>query len=306
MENSNFLLTGSPNSRESARTSSGVVGNPDLAAGILLGYVFLGLASYIWAFWSHRSKLRAFKEAIFSPCSGQQGTLSGFQNAYRYLPVVFFVDILNAVTAIIWGIELAGFRCSSLATCDYVAIVWELSRSFGVIFHLMNASLCVRLLYNPHLKVHFGVVYISSVLLLCVYIPLYIFIGQWPIYVLAATTFALALTIIINSLKSNTVPSAAAHKKRIVFVAMLTFCIVFLPTFISWCLVASDAHNGIINSNYVISYLNCLFFTSVQLSLNGLLCYFILGVPIEGEEPQQEQPQQHQNFGNQNYDIRAS
>lgn len=58
MENITSLINDWSYGRDtSSNNTVGVVRNPDLGAGILLGYTLLGVATYIWAFWYQRDGL---------------------------------------------------------------------------------------------------------------------------------------------------------------------------------------------------------------------------------------------------------
>lgn len=302
MENDTYLFSSLPYGQQSGvRMTAGVAGDPNLAAGLLLGYFFIGLASYFWAFWSQYSRLTVFKEAISLSCSGEPGSLRGVRMIYNVIPSLVFIDIVNAITAIILAVELIG-SCQSAFTCAYVIIAWFLSRWFGLIIHLLNALLCLLVLCHPQWGAKMRIVYSAVVLLMTAFCPFYIYRSQAAIIGLGAITIGLALAIIAKCTKSTASPSAAASKKLIVLLAVLTFVIVFAPTFILECLVMNAINHGELADKYATIYVNVLFFTNCQLVMNGLLCYAILKLPPEEEEMQQEQQQQQQTVENINYD----
>lgn len=289
MENDTYHFISLPYGRQSAvRTTASVEGNPKLVAGLLLGYFFIGLASYFWAFWSQYSRLTAFKEAITMSCSVEPHSVRGIQKIYKVIPSLVFIDIVNAITAIILAIEFFG-SCRSALSCTYLLNVWYMSRCFGTILHLVGALVCLLVLCNPQLEARPRIINTCVVVLMISCSTLYIYVSQVAIIGLGAITIGLALAIIANCLKSTASPSTATWKKLIVLLAMLTFGIVFAPTFIGQCLVMNAVNHWDPPNNYIIFYLNALFYTNLQLLMNGLLCYAILKLPSEEEEQQQQQ-----------------
>lgn len=295
MENSTYLLSSSLYGQESVRLmSAGVAGSPTLLVGLLLGYTTLGLVSYMCAFRSQRNRLKAFKEAISLSCSCEQGRLRGVQHIHNGLVILIFMDVVNAITAIILGIAVSDF-CSSKLTCVYVLLVWFLSRSFGLNLHFLNALVCLLFLRKPQWGARLHKVHTSVILMIVAYVFVFVFLGSAATFILSFLPITLFIAIIVIGTMSTASPSASVWKKLIVFVATMTFLIVYAPSFIlQWLVVSAE-------EKYLIIWMNVLFGTHFQIFMNGLLCYFILKLPSEEEERQQEQQQRQESFANSNY-----
>nr|XP_033466326.1 uncharacterized protein LOC117246493 [Epinephelus lanceolatus] len=300
MENNTYLFSSLPYNRESALLmTAGVEVDPNMCAGLLLGSLFLGLISYIWAFWSQRSRLTAFKEAFILTFSAQHGRLRGVQNIHNFLLSLLFIDIMNAITAVVLVIGFLGSTCNSGMVFVYAFFGWFISRCMGVVLHLLNALVCLLFLLNPQLGAKLRCFHTLVVLLMIVLIPFYVFYRQVAIFGLGTITIGLAVTIVAKCTVPAVSPSAAARKKPIVLVAMLTFLFVYTPPFILQCLIISAINREEPTDEYLTIFMKSLFFTSFHLLMDGLLCFLILKLPSEEEEQLlEEQQQQHQSFEN--------
>ncbi len=302
MENNTYLVSGWPYSRESPiRMASGVTENPLLEAGLLLGYLLLGLVSFLWAFFSQRSRLNVFGESIALIMSFQQGSLVGVQNVHYTLLSLLFMNVLNAITAIILAVSLINAYDVSL-NIVIVTIVWFLSKNFGLIFHLQTALVSVLHLSYPQWGAKLRIVTTVVSLVIIVIIPIYIFFSRVATFLLAAVMFVLALAIIGKCISATVSPSVAIWKKWIVFVSMFTLFVICLPNFVLQCLLISAVDETELNK-YANVYMNVLFGTNIQLFLDGLLCFFILKLPSEEERQQQEE---EQNLENPHYNIHGN
>lgn len=298
MENNTCLVNSSPYGRESGLLmTAGVAGDPYLAAGLLLGSVLLGLVSYISAFWSQRRRL---KEAFNSQ---RHNRLRGAQNIH--LSIMFGMllqDFVNALFAIILAILVIEIP-SSPGLHYAIYSLWYMFRCYGLIYHLLNALLCVLFSCHPQSGDNQHGVYVLLVLSMYVFLPFHFLDSQVEIFGLGAITIGLALAIIAKCTVSSASPSAATQKKPIVFVAMFTFLIVYAPSFILQCLMISTANRGEPTDKFLTIYVNVLLCTNFQLLMDGLLCYFNLKLPSEEREQQQRELEQHQHqsFENSNY-----
>ncbi|XP_054863730.1 uncharacterized protein LOC118471433 [Amphiprion ocellaris] len=268
--------------------SAGVVGDPYLAAGYLIGSSLLGFLIIIWVFWYHRSNLSLFKRSCIMSFTCQENSLMGVQLVHNSLVTLLSMDAMNLILAIILGAEIVGRLCDGKWSCLYIERVWFLSRWFGVIIHLLNASLSINHLCHQSLSVtRVRIAYSLIGLMIGIIIPLYVYVPGVAIFILAAFMFLLALSVIVTSTASTLSPSTSTLKKLIMVVAMCNFLVVYVPTFILQCLLFSSySHNKLMN--YIIVYVNVLFFTNLHLIFDGFLCAFVLKLP-SGEEQQQQQ-----------------
>lgn len=271
----------------SSNNTVGVVRNPDLGAGILLGYTLLGVATYIWAFWYQRDGLVLLKRSWWMPYSCHQFSSRGVHNIHGPLISVISMDIVNVIAAIILGSQMATSACNLKYTCIYTVLICFISRWFGVIFHLLTAYFSLVYLCNPQqeTKIHctFAIIY----LIMCALIPFYTFFIQWAAYMMAIFTFGLVLGIAAKFRVPPELPSAATVKDLIGILAMCTFLVVFLPSFILECLIYST-DNRKVTDEYDAIYVNVLLFTNCHLIMNGLLCCLILKLSAAEEEQQQQ------------------
>nr|XP_033466296.1 uncharacterized protein LOC117246477 [Epinephelus lanceolatus] len=297
MESITHLFSSLPHSRESAlHVTASVEGNPNLAAGLLLGYVFMGLATYIWVFWSQRSRLEGLRLTLSCQIHG----LKNVQKIQGNLLPLLFIDFVNAVTAIIIAIGFLTSTCNSELHCEYVVIAWYLSRCFGFILHLLNTWVCLIFLCHPERGVNQWWIYLPLIKLGFIFIPAFILQPAGTMTGLQVMIIVFALLIPVKCVVSTAAsPSNAIWKKLIVLVAMLTFLIVFTPTFIlEWLMITMPVEQH---------FMNALFYTNFQLLLDGLLCYCFLKLPSEDQQQQQQEHQrQPMTFENQIYNVSSN
>lgn len=296
MESITHLFSSLPHSRESAlHVTASVEGNPNLAGGLLLGYVLMGLATYIWVFWSQRSRLEGLRLTL----SCQAHDLKKVQKIQGNLLPLLFMDFVNAVTAIIIAIGLLTSTCNSELHCEYVVIAWYLSRSFGFLLHLLNTWVCLIFLCHPGRDVNQRGIYLPLITLGFMFIPGFILRPAGTMTGLQIMIVAFALPLPVKCVISTAAsPSNAIWKKLIVLVAMLTFLIVFTPTFIlQWLTITMPVEQHLMNA---------LFYTNFQLLLDGLLCYCFLKLPSEDQQQQQEHQRQRMTFENQIYNVSSN
>lgn len=237
--------------------------------------------------------------------SRQCSSLKGVQNIHCGLFALLLIDGMNAIAAIVLATGFVGSTSISGLTHATTFFVWFMFRCKGLILHVLNALLCLLFLCHPQSGAKLYWLYTIVTGLVIGIIPFYLYFMRMTIFVLEALTIGLALAIIAKCTVSSVPPTAATMKKLIVLVAMLTFLIVFTPSFILDCLMFSAAKHGEVIDQYLTIYMNVLLCTNLQLLLDGLLCYFILKLPSEEEEQQQQQHQQDQSFPNPNYPISA-
>ncbi|XP_035798720.2 uncharacterized protein LOC118469530 [Amphiprion ocellaris] len=266
--------------------STGVVGNPYLAGGFLMVTSLLGFLIIIGAFWYNRRNLSLLKRSCIISCSYQQNCLVGVQLVYKSLVSLLFMDALNLIVAIIFGASLVQLSCNDVIRCDYVEITWFLSRWFGVIIHLVNASLSIYHLCQPLSVTRVRITYSFISLLIIIVVPLYLYVTKAAIFTLAAFMFLFALSVIVTSTESTSSPSTDTLKKLIVVVAMCNFLVVYVPTFIVQCLLYTAVHDEDFEK-YTTAYANVQVFTNFRLIFDGLQCALILKLP-SGEEQQQQ------------------
>ncbi|KAF3697727.1 hypothetical protein EXN66_Car013407 [Channa argus] len=292
MDNATHLVSSSVYSWESAIPRPvGVVGDPYLAGGLVLGYLVLGLGSYIWAFWSQRMAVSDFFKGIKLCTSGSYSHLTGVQNIHGFFKMMISMDALTTITALVLVFKLFGSQCNSKGNCYEVFFTWLLMRYFEVHLHVLNALGCLLYLDHPQQAARvrwvFTAVFLLTVLFAvsCVVASL---VNQQVIFGMGAVTFGLAAAIIIKCVVSTAPPSTAIYKKPVVIVAMVTVLFAFTPNFVLYTLLSNLASSGETNHTYYIAYANVLFFTNFNLLLNGLLCNFMLRVPVTEEEEQQQ------------------
>lgn len=288
MENYTNPVSSFPYSRETAllRTAD-VAGNPYLAAGLLLGYFLLGLASVIWAFWSQRSSINIFKRSVILSVSCQHRRLQGVQIIHNSLFALLLIEGLTAVTAITLAIMFITPTCNHALTCVYVFSAWFLLRCYVVVLHLQSALVSILYLCHPEWGAKLRYVGTTVVLFFMVFSVFHVLFIQIGTFLLGVIVFGLALAIIVKcAVSSVSLAAAAASKKPFVFVAMFMFLFVFAPTFVLQCLMISSANFWESTDKYLTVFVNVLFFTNFHLLLDGLLCFFILKLPA-GEEQQQ-------------------
>ncbi|XP_036968555.1 uncharacterized protein LOC119027453 [Acanthopagrus latus] len=285
MENYTSPVSSFPHSRETALLrTAGVAGNPYLAAGLLLGYFLLGLASVSWAFRSHRSSANVFKQSI-TLC--QHSRLNGVQIVHNSLFALLFIEGFSAVIAVILAIMLVTSACNHGLTCAYIFSAWFLFRCYVVVLHLQSALVSIFYLCHPEWGAKLRYVSKTVAVFLSIFVVFYVFFGQIATFLLAVIVFGLALAIIVKcAVSSVSLAAPAASKKPFVFVAMFTFLFVYAPTFVLQCLIISSANSWETTDKYLIVYVNVLFFTNFHLLLDGLLSFFILKLPT-GEGQQQ-------------------
>ncbi|XP_035796699.2 uncharacterized protein LOC118469144 [Amphiprion ocellaris] len=273
--------------------SAGVVGDPYLAAGYLIGSSLLGLLIIIGVFWYHRSNLSLFKRSCIMTFTCQENSLMGVQVVYNSLMTLLSMDAVNLIVAIILGAEIVGRLCDGVINCLSVEITWFLSRWFGVIIHLLNASLSIYHLCHQPLSVNrVRIAYSLIGLMIGIIIPLYLYVTKAAIFILASFMFLFALSVIVTSTAPTLSPSTSALKKLIMVVAMCNFLVVYVPTFIAQCLLCTAVYDHDL-VNYEIIYANVQVFTNFHLLFDGFLCALILKLP-SGEEQQQQQEQWQQ------------
>ncbi|XP_035801128.2 uncharacterized protein LOC118469857 [Amphiprion ocellaris] len=269
--------------------SAGVDRNPYLAGGYLIGSSLLGLLIIIGVFWYHRSNLSLFKRSCIMSFTCQENRLTGVQVVYNSLMLLLIMDAVNLIVGIILGAAMIQLSCDVI-NCVHVEIAWFLSRWFGVIIHLLNASLSIYHLHQSATLV--PNVYASIFVLNVIVVSLYLHDTTVTLFILAVLMFLFALVVIVTSIVSTSPPPTATLKKLIMVVAMCNFLVVYAPTFILQCLLFSS-HDYDELVYYQIIYANVLVFTNLHLIFNGFLCALILKLPSgEEQEEQQEQWQQ--------------
>ncbi|XP_054863733.1 uncharacterized protein LOC129348135 [Amphiprion ocellaris] len=134
--------------REAAMLRSGVVGDPYLAGGYLIGSSLLGLLIIIAAFWYNRRNLSLFKRACAMSSSCQDYCIMSIQVIFNTLVSLLINDALKLIVAITFGATLVASSCDVIR-CDIVEMTWFLSRWFAMNIHLVNASLCIYNLRQP-------------------------------------------------------------------------------------------------------------------------------------------------------------
>ncbi|XP_054863717.1 uncharacterized protein LOC111564322 [Amphiprion ocellaris] len=285
MENSSISLE---SIQEAAMLRSGVVGNPYLAGGYLIGSSLLGFLIIIGAFLYNQRNLSLFKRSCIISFTCQENSLMGLQLVYSCLLTLLTMDALNLIVAIILGATLVALSCDVI-NCVLAENIWFLSRWFGVIIHLVNASLSIYNLHQPLSVARVRIAYSLVSVVIIIMVPLFLYVYNVPTFTLAAFMFLFALSIIVASRRPTLSPSTSTLKKLIMVVAMCNFLVVYVPTFILQCLVYTAA-NVTDLANYQNIYFNVLYFTNLHLIFDGLQCALFLKLP-SGEEQQQQQQQ---------------
>ncbi|XP_023271172.1 uncharacterized protein LOC111661741 [Seriola lalandi dorsalis] len=264
----------------SHNVTAGVEGNP----GFLFGYLCLGLTSFFLAFWAQRGQLKDFKESFIYFCSGRHDKLRGVQNIHSALITLLFVDFLNAIATTILVVQVAVYSDYLAYTSVYVLITWFLLRFIGLVLHLLNALLCLLFLSHPQCGAKLRWFLTGILVLITVVVAFYVLASQVAAFAMAVIIFGLALAIIAKCTASTTSPAAAAWKRWIVIVAMVTFLVVYVPPFVLQCLFFRSVYSGEPNNDYLVLFLNVLFGTNIHLIMDGLQCFFILRFPTGVEE----------------------
>ncbi|XP_054863728.1 uncharacterized protein LOC129348133 [Amphiprion ocellaris] len=292
MENSSISLE---SIREAAMLRSGVVGDPYLAGGYLIGSSLLGLLIIIAAFWYNRRNLSLFKRACAMSSSCQDYCIMSIQVIFNTLVSLLINDALKLIVAITFGATLVASSCDVIR-CDIVEMTWFLSRWFAMNIHLVNASLCIYNLRQPLSVIRFRSIEILIGVLNGIIVPLYLYVTKVAIFTLAAFMFLLALSVIVTSTAPTLSPSTSTLKKLIVVVAMCNFLVVYVPTFILQCLMYTAANANDL-ANYQDIYFNVLYFTNLHLIFDGLQCALFLKLHSGEEQQQQQQQLVFQNAG---------
>ncbi|XP_054863727.1 uncharacterized protein LOC129348132 [Amphiprion ocellaris] len=302
MENSSISLE---SIQEAGMLRSGVVRNPYLAGGYLIGSSLLGLLVIIWAFWYHRSNLSLFKRSCIMSFTCQENSLMGVQLIYSCLLTLLIMDALNLIVTLIFGAALVTLSCYNPINCLQAENIWFLSRWFGVIIHLVNASLSIYNLHQPLSVARVCIAYSLVSVVIIIMVPVYLYVYKAPIFTLAAFMFLFAPSVIVASTASTSSPSTSTLKKLIIVVAMCNFLVVYIPTFILQCLVYTAVYISDF-LNYRNIYADVLIFTNFHLIFDGLQCALFLKLPSGEEQPQQQEQLQQQQLGFQNSGFTGS
>lgn len=263
-------------------------GDSKLAAGLLLGYVLLGLACFTWTFWWHRGKLKDVKKSIILFCSCRQGSLRGVQHIHNSVSALVFMDLLNAITAIVLAVQLLSSPSVNDRTIVHVFNVWFLSKWFLEALHLLNALMSIILLCQLRTDTNLRLIAAAVGFFLVVLCFLYMSAITYGTYLHAIIIFGLVLAIIAKSTVPVSPPPSTARKIPIISVAMITFLLGYIPKFVIECFVKISKHEYWDTANkHALVYGEALFIINIQLIMDGLLCFFILKLHAGDQQRQQ-------------------
>lgn len=263
-----------------------IMENSTVQSLVLLGYLLLGLLSYTWAFYSQRHKLSRFKESLILSLTCKDSQLRGVQNTYGCLLALVSMDVLNAVSAVAVAAFLLNNNC--LFGCVIFSHIWFVSRGTALLLHSITALVSILFLCHPDWG--FTLRCIAKLLLLIAYISVPFYFFYYYIILMAVSVYDFVLMVaIVGNIWALLSPKAAAQRRSITLVAVVTCLFICLPNFILDCLVFESLNKRQIDFNYIKISSTIFHLTNFHLFLDGLLCYFVLKLSADDEQAEARQ-----------------
>ncbi|KAM3590060.1 uncharacterized protein V6R79_002954 [Siganus canaliculatus] len=235
---------------------------------LLSWFAVLGVVAFLFLFSIQYKKVTV----LFS---GKRFRLKGFQDVHTFFFALLTMDAIHVVVAIIYAISLSE-NCLSLGErfCLFVHGVWIVSRYFMVILHLFMALKSLNFLYDPSTEGNLHCMAPLIFVLFFLFDTFYEVLTFYLVVILAVVVIGLAFAIVLKGRFSG----MSNWRIPIVILAMISFLVVFLPSFFFHCLIIKPVVDVTASA-----YLYFQFATDIQLFLDVLLCFFVMKMPVEEE-----------------------
>ncbi|KAM3591217.1 uncharacterized protein V6R79_024739 [Siganus canaliculatus] len=228
----------------------------------LLAEFALGVGAFITVFYVQWKSMGML-------CSS---SLHGFQNVRTFLCALLTMDAIHVVVTVLYllFIEIIYIFFGG-------PLLLSLSIYFMVLVHLITALTLICFLCDPPSEGRLCCMAPVIIVSLMAFAAVYILLTFYVVIALGPVTFGVVLAIILKISSSR----ASKWKIPIGIVAMISFSVVFLPSFVPHCLFI--AH---VDVPYIV-FVHIVHGTNFQLVLDALLCFFILKLHMEEQQKRQ-------------------
>lgn len=245
-----------------------------LTVALMLTSTGVGLLSILWGLLVNCGALGLLAESLTFYFSCRLAKGRGVQAVHECLAALLLADLVNVIAAVFFAAQVAAGSCGG--TCVRAFGLWFLSRSFMEGLHLLCSMECVLFLRSPQAGTRLQLAATCIAVFLVSILPFYVYHSQVAVTGESGVNCGMALVIIVAACRKSAVPG----KRPVVAVAMVTFFFFYLPKFLFQCLLGPFRYRAPLEGGISV-YEKFLFFTNFQLVLDGILCFFILKLPVE-------------------------